>query len=186
MRNTGAKNRNERRRRSVGPESNARRSTVMVSNRQRAKKINRPLLEHIASTVLERLKAGDWQLEIVLLGARKMAAINRRFLRHEGSTDVITFDYGAVPEPTELGNRRGRRNAGPMRRGEIFICVDEAVCQARRFQTSWQSELVRYLAHGILHLLGHDDLHPEPRREMKRREDRLLRDISRRFGLRRL
>ena len=44
--------------------------------------------------------------------------------------------------------------------GEIFICVDEAVLQARKFRTSWQSEIVRYLVHGVLHLLGHDDSRP--------------------------
>ena len=44
--------------------------------------------------------------------------------------------------------------------GEIFICVDEAVWQARKFRTSWQSEIVRYLVHGVLHLLGHDDSRP--------------------------
>ena len=41
--------------------------------------------------------------------------------------------------------------------GEIFICVDEAIRQARRFGTIWQSEIVRYLIHGVLHLLGFDD-----------------------------
>jgi len=41
--------------------------------------------------------------------------------------------------------------------GEIYICVDEAVLQARKFGTSWQSEVIRYLVHGVLHLLGFDD-----------------------------
>ena len=44
--------------------------------------------------------------------------------------------------------------------GELFICVDEAVAQAKEFKTSWQSEVVRYVVHGVLHLLGHDDLQP--------------------------
>ena len=44
--------------------------------------------------------------------------------------------------------------------GELFICVDEAVFQAKQFGTSWQLEIVRYVVHGVLHLRGHDDLQP--------------------------
>ena len=64
-----------------------------------------------------------------------------------------------------------------------FICVDEAVFQARKFGTSWQSETVRYVVHGVLHLLGHDDLRAAARCKMKREENRLLRELSRRFSL---
>lgn len=70
--------------------------------------------------------------------------------------------------------------------GEMFVCVDEAVAQARRFRTSWQSEVVRYLIHGILHLLGHDDHRAEDRRRMKRAEDRLLHQLDQTFALRAL
>jgi rRNA maturation RNase YbeY len=65
--------------------------------------------------------------------------------------------------------------------GEIFICVDEAVSQSRHFSTQWQSELVRYLIHGVLHLQGYDDLKPALRQKMKRQEDRVLKGLSRRF-----
>jgi rRNA maturation RNase YbeY len=61
--------------------------------------------------------------------------------------------------------------------------VDEAVRQARRFRTSWQSEIVRYLVHGVLHSWGYDDASAGARRKMKREEDRRLRALSRRFSL---
>jgi probable rRNA maturation factor len=64
--------------------------------------------------------------------------------------------------------------------------VDEALIQARRFRTSWQSEIVRYLIHGILHLQGFDDQRPADRRKMKREESRLLRRSSLRFDLRKV
>jgi len=70
--------------------------------------------------------------------------------------------------------------------GELFICVDDAVAQAREFGTTWQSEIVRYLVHGVLHLRGHDDHDPAARRKMKREENRLLRGLDRRFDLSRL
>jgi len=42
--------------------------------------------------------------------------------------------------------------------------------------------LARYLIHGVLHLRGFDDRTPRARLTMKREEDRLLRELSRRFG----
>jgi probable rRNA maturation factor len=67
--------------------------------------------------------------------------------------------------------------------GELFVCVDEAIVQAKKFRTSWQSEIARYIVHGILHLLGHDDLKSNLRRRMKREENRLLRRLSNKFSL---
>jgi probable rRNA maturation factor len=61
--------------------------------------------------------------------------------------------------------------------------VDEAVLQAKKFGTTWQSEIARYIVHGILHLLGHDDLHAAARRRMKREENRRLAGLSKKFSL---
>jgi rRNA maturation RNase YbeY len=61
--------------------------------------------------------------------------------------------------------------------------VDEAVSQAKPFNATWQSESIRYLVHGVLHLLGHDDRRAAARRRMKQEENRLLRQLSRRFSL---
>jgi len=66
------------------------------------------------------------------------------------------------------------------------VCADEAGIQARRFRTSWQSELVRYLVHGVLHLKGYDDQRSVSRRKMKREEDRLVKELGKRFDLSKL
>jgi probable rRNA maturation factor len=99
--------------------------------------------------------------------------MNDSYLGHEGPTDVITFNNSEGAETASL-------------HGEVFICVDEALTHARRFRVSWQSESVRYLVHGILHLEGCDDTKPRARRAMKRRENMLLKELSRRFDLTKL
>ena len=73
-----------------------------------------------------------------------------------------------------------------MLHGEVFVCVDDTVTQARQFGVTWQDELVRYVVHGLLHLLGHDDLDPAARRHMKREENRLVQELAGRFRLRQL
>ena len=149
--------------------------SILIANRQRTKKINSRLLKQIASALFVELKIGEAELDINLVATREMTLINETFLQHEGSTDVITFDHH------DSASRITHHASGI--HGELFVCVDDAVAQAKEFNTSWQSELVRYIVHGVLHLLGHDDLKPDLRSKMKREENRLVRRLENRFKL---
>jgi probable rRNA maturation factor len=161
---------------------------IVIASRQRTRKINPRRLKQIAEALLADLRIGEAELGINLVAAREMTLINETFLRHEGSTDVITFDYsdsagdGARSfkkkklEPPHVGSCNCIY-------GEIFICVDETILQAKKFKTTWQSEIVRYLVHGVLHLLGHDDRNAATRRKMKREEKRRLAGLSEKFSL---
>ncbi len=159
---------------------------VVLANRQRTRNLNLRWLKQIANALLVDLKIEDAELGVHLIATPEMTRLNEKFLRHQGSTDVITFDYtdnGRASRPQPAAKPGVIGTSRPTLHGEIFICVDEAVLQARKFGTSWQSEIVRYLVHGILHLLGHDDSRADERRKMKREEDRRLRELSRRFSL---
>jgi probable rRNA maturation factor len=148
--------------------------TFALRNRQRARPVDTRLLRRIAAWALEtQFHAEDYELGIHLVTTDEMAGVNKTFLNHEGSTDVITFDHC-------------ERSGTETLHGEIFICLDDAVTQAREFGTTWQSELTRYLLHGLLHLHGFDDLTPAVRRRMKREENRLLGLAARQFPLSRL
>ena len=160
--------------------------SIVATNRQRTQKIDLSLLKQIAGALFADLKIEDAELGVHLVAAPEIIRLNETFLRHAGSTDVITFDYtdngrAGCPQPAAKPGAIG--TSRPTLHGEIFICVDEAVRQARQFRTSWQSEIVRYLIHGVLHLLGHDDSLTGERWKMKREEDRRLRELSRRFSL---
>jgi probable rRNA maturation factor len=161
--------------------------SVTVVNRQRARKINLRLLKKIAAALLAELEIQKAEIGICLVAAPEMTRLNETFLKHRGSTDVIVFDYrteGRAGSPLPADGAHGVTR--PTILGEIFICVDEAVLQARKFDTSWQSEVVRYLVHGVLHLLGFDDSSAGTRRKMKREENRRLREMTRRFPLSKL
>jgi probable rRNA maturation factor len=144
--------------------------TLAILNRQRTKRINARHLRAMVEALFEDLGINSAELGINLVGAREMTLLNETFLRHSGSTDVITFDHGPG-----TGARNGN---APGLHGELFVCVNEAVAQAKRFRCTWQAEIVRYIVHGVLHLLGHDDLKPEARRRMKREENRLVRRLG--------
>jgi probable rRNA maturation factor len=155
---------------------------LTICNRQRTRPVDVRRLRQVTSALLgELLGLEQVELGITLVAAPPMARLNWQFLQHEGSTDVITFDH----TETQLSRRKSvvaRRQIS----GELFICVDDAVAQARSFRTTWPAELVRYIVHGVLHLLGHDDHQPARRQRMKREENRLVRRLAARFDFRKL
>lgn len=150
------------------------RSTLSLRNRQRCRPIQLQALRQITRALLSELWPDrPFVLCLHLVGLPEITRVNERFLRHAGPTDVITFDHSAG-------------QAAEAVYGEIFLCVDMAVRQARRYRASWQAELVRYVVHGLLHLSGYDDRHPREQRRMKAQEDRLCRALAGRFPLSKL
>ena len=153
--------------------------SLFIKNRQRTIPINVRHLRWLTRSVLQDLLfIEDFDLAIYIVRAPQMAELNKTYLQHEGSTDVITFDY------SELETRNPKPET--VLHGELFISIDDAVAQAREFRTTWPAELARYVIHGILHLRGYDDLKPAARRKMKREEDRLLKKIAESFPLRKI
>ena len=153
---------------------------LVITNRQRTIPINTRLLRTITKALLADLfQLNQFELGITIVRAPEMARINETFLQHQGSTDVITFNYF---ENSKLETRNSKSSL----HGEIFICIDDALAQARQFRVSWQSELTRYLIHGGLHLRGFDDIRPADRRKMKREENRLLKELAHLFPLSKL
>lgn len=116
----------------------------------------------------------SYELCVVFVDDAEMEQLNRRWLGHAGTTDVIAFDHSAGASAADVGC--------PLR-GDIVISLDEAKRQARRFHTNWQSEVVRYLVHGLLHLRGFDDSSASERRVMKQAENRLIKKLCDRYDL---
>jgi probable rRNA maturation factor len=158
-------------------------SSLFIKNRQRSVPLNPRALRHLARLLIrDLLHVDDYDLAIYLVGQARMRQVNEQYLHHRGSTDVITFDYTSPPGPGAPASSP----PCPVLHGEIFICPSEAVAQARRFRTRWQSEVVRYVIHALLHLRGFDDHRAEDRRRMKREEDRLLKNIDRLYPVRKV
>jgi probable rRNA maturation factor len=149
-------------------------NSVSVQNRQRGRKLDTRLLRIITRWLLsDALQVQTFQLAVYVVAPDEMTHLNETFLKHKGSTDVLTFDYSEDAEATSVV-------------GEIFVCAEEAVIQSARFRTDWRSELVRYVVHGTLHLLGYDDQRLASRRKMKRMENLTLKRLAGRFDLKKL
>ena len=115
------------------------------------------------------------ELNVVLVGSRKIAELNKRFLNHDGPTDVITFDYTKDPDAYIINESRLV--------GEIFVCIDMAVSAARDHGQSVSREVVLYIIHGILHLRGFNDGQDDEKQLMRQAETSLISRLNQHFDL---
>lgn len=101
---------------------------------------------------------GIGELNYILCSDEKELAVNIQFLGHDFYTDVITFDY----------TTRERVN------GDIFISWDMVQHNAQENGVEAENELLRILAHGLLHLTGQGDKTPETKAQMTAKENAAL------------
>lgn len=105
-------------------------------------------------------------LEINFISSKVILDINKTYLTHDYTTDIITFNYSNILDQID---------------GEIFISIEDALTNSKKYKVSLSDELVRLVIHGILHLLGYDDLNTSEKKIMKRLENKLLSKNN--FGL---
>ena len=84
-----------------------------------------------------------------------MRAINKKYLKHDFVTDVLTFGLEE-------------------KMGEVIICPQVAAANARAHRSTVDKEIILYVIHGILHLAGWDDHQPEDILRMRQMEGKLL------------
>lgn len=82
--------------------------------------------------------------------------INRDHLQHDYFTDIITFDNSESESDIE---------------GDVFISIDRVKENAQNHLVSFENELSRVLAHGLLHLMGYSDKTDEQKLVMREKEE---------------
>jgi probable rRNA maturation factor len=107
-------------------------------------------VERAVEWVLDAEGVGDAELSVALVSDEEIAALNERYLSHEGPTDVISFPLH-------------RPGGAPL--GDIYVGAEQALRQADETGQPPRVEILRLAMHGTLHVLGYE--HPEgPEREL--------------------
>ena len=117
----------------------------------------------IISELKKLLNFSLQSLEITIVNSEYIFELNKTYLKHNYSTDIITFAYSDSVDELD---------------GEIFISIDDAVENAKNFNVSLNSEILRLIIHGILHLIGYDDISSSDRRKMKLEENKLVKILE--------
>ncbi len=118
-------------------------------------------IRRLAELILDREGRQGSRVSFAFVADRRIRALNRRFLRHDFATDVLAFPL-----------------AGPLL-GEVVISTDTAAREAKSRGIPYEEELLRYVAHGTLHLLGYEDVDPRKRTRMWRKQESYLRAVRR-------
>ena len=140
-------------------------------------KPDRKMIKKLMTRLIELSRVADnpeWIFNVVFVNDKVMTRLNMECVGHEGSTDVITFSYiddmsSLFPGDTAV---------------ELCICADVAWREGeKRSDSSYARELTLYIAHGLLHAAGEDDLDEKSRRRMRRREREVMAQIETEFEL---
>ena len=106
-------------------------------------------------TIISQEQYNEGEVSIVFCDDVFLHKLNMEFLSHDTLTDVISFDY----------------SVGKEIHGEIFISIERVRENAKEFGQSFDTELSRVMAHGILHYCGYKDKVPSDATTMRLKEE---------------
>lgn len=113
--------------------------------------VNRKKIRDAVVAALAKHGLTHAQVDISIVGQRKIKQLNESQLKHEGTTDVLSFpqherhELHDFPLPAEI----------PPHLGDIIVSFPEAVQNARKYGKMVDDQIVFYVEHGLLHLLGY-------------------------------
>lgn len=127
------------------------------------------MLRTAARILLSALGRPEEELTVVLVGDRRIAALNRQFLGRAGPTNVIAFPL-----------HRGHAAAiTPRGLGDVVVSADTAGREALHAGLALETRLIQLLVHGVLHLCGYDhERDPREARRMQAKSRQLVRRIA--------
>ncbi|MFH1837944.1 MAG: rRNA maturation RNase YbeY [Candidatus Kuenenbacteria bacterium] len=138
---------------------------VWVYN-QTKQKINKKLIKKIVQEVFKKMKFKEKaEISIIFVGEKKIKQLNKKYRKINKITDVLSFG---------LWKLEGTQNNF----GEIFICYQKIIKQAKIFKHSVFQELKIILIHGILHLLGYDHEKKRDWEKMREMEEKLFKNFK--------
>jgi len=113
--------------------------------------VSRKKLRKSAEDLLKKNGVDNAQVDISIVGARKIQTLNESMLKHDGTTDVLSFPHhdkkqlDDVPLPKEVAPHLG----------DVVISFPEAVRMSKKFGKRVDDQICFYLEHGLMHLLGY-------------------------------
>ncbi|MCK5288555.1 MAG: rRNA maturation RNase YbeY [Candidatus Omnitrophica bacterium] len=136
---------------------------VEIINNQNLKRINLKSLHEKFDKLGFSLDIADKQISFYLCDNEFIKNLNKKYFKKNSPTDVISFPLKDDLEPDYLG--------------EVVVSVETAIMVSKDLNIKWQKELFLYLIHGVLHLIGYDDMTKIKRSIMEKKQEALLEEI---------
>ena len=122
---------------------------IRIFDQQTDLKIKRSSIKDTVKQVLALEKASCDEVSVHLVDTETISSLHEQFFGDPSPTDTISF-------PIDLEEDLNYRVLG-----EVFVCPKTAIDYASENQSDPYFEITLYLVHGLLHLLGYDDLGKE-------------------------
>ncbi len=133
---------------------------VAISSAQKAIRVPRKRIAELVAFVAQADRCRVADVDIAVVDSAKMAELNRRYLRCAGATDVLSFDLSEAPK---IGLSV-----------QLIVCGDLAATEAATRGLTPARELMLYIVHGLLHVMGYEDQSVRGSVRMQARQEELL------------
>jgi probable rRNA maturation factor len=155
---------------------------IRIVDRQKRTKIDRRLVRRLVERLLSDHGRKGADTTIVFADDEFIRGYNLEFLGRDRPTDVLAFDMadgGAEGNAGTSGEAPREPLPGELETilGDVMISTDRAAVQARRYRRTLEREIAKLVSHGVLHLLGYDHEEPDERAEMRKLENRYVREF---------
>jgi len=140
---------------------------VSISSKTRYMRVPRKRLFALCEYISRNSERHIHDVDIAVVDSTEISACNKRYLGSIGPTDVISFDLAERPDR-------------PLS-AQLIVCGQVAVKEAAGRRHGVQRELMLYVVHGLLHLLGYDDRKPSDAAEMYLKQEHMLDDFLREY-----
>jgi probable rRNA maturation factor len=142
---------------------------VRIIDRQEKTRIDRRAVRGLVLRILADRSPGA-DVAVLFVDDASIRALNHRYRGIDRPTDVLAFAM--------LEARGGEPAGGETDLGDVVVSVDRAAVQARRYKRSFEREILKLVAHGVLHLLGYEHERSGELRKMRLLENRYVREAS--------
>ncbi len=134
---------------------------IHVHNLQKDLKIHKGFCRTLVRSVLSFLKIPFEEVSLYFVTEKQIAKLHEQFFQDSIPTDCISF-------PLDKNHL-----------GEVFVCPAVAVSYAKKKGIDPYREIALYIVHGLLHLIGYDDLGKKTKLAMRKKEKSCMRHLER-------
>lgn len=121
--------------------------------------------------ILHHLGWEKVRCSLVLVNDSQMRRLHARFLGKDRTTDVLAFRQ---MEATSFPHK------GLPFLGDVAVSIETAKRVGPSFGNRWDEELLLYICHGILHLMGYQDSTSRAKAKMEKKQETILKEVLRR------
>lgn len=143
---------------------------IEITDRQSQFALDEDALTKVAENLLSAEQVKSAIISLVFVNDSEIHQINRDYLQHDYPTDVISFLLNDRQMPDATNPTAIPRGRNQTIEGEVIVSTETARTESKKYNWSSREETVLYLIHGLLHLVGYDDLTDAERTIMRRRE----------------